>query len=113
MFHITIEHPKYKAAHLTRGEQRKVLIGKWLSIHPQILILHDITSGLDEVSRQEIYHILKILAKQGVSIIVMSHNTREMLSLVERVLVVKNGMICKELSGPDVTSEKITKEVYS
>lgn len=78
---------------LSGGNQQKVLLARWLETNPDILILDEPTKGIDIGARSEIYAIISELAKQGMSIIMISSDMNEILNLSDRVLVMHNGKI--------------------
>ncbi|WHH60508.1 sugar ABC transporter ATP-binding protein [Petroclostridium sp. X23] len=96
-----------EVGNLSGGNQQKVLISKWLSIRPEILILNEPTRGIDIASKQEIHQIIRNQAREGIGIILVSSEYKEVLSLCDRIIVMRKGTICGELDRRDVTQEKI------
>jgi len=92
---------------LSGGNQQKVVLSKWLSVNPGILIVDEPTRGIDVGARQEIYVILRELANEGKTIIVISSDITEILSICHRVLVMHEGRIRGELSGRNRTEQNI------
>jgi ribose transport system ATP-binding protein len=92
---------------LSGGNQQKVVLAKWLSISPQIILLDEPTQGIDVGSKAEIYNIIHSLTSKGISIILVSSELIEIINLSNRVIVMKNGRICKTLEGEEITEEKI------
>ncbi len=82
-----------KVLNLSGGNQQKVVIAKWLATNPTILIFNEPTRGIDVNAKDQIYGILRSLAKKGVAILVMSSEIPEILSLSDRILVMANGHI--------------------
>ena len=95
------------AKNLSGGNQQKAIIAKWLATQSQILIMDEPTRGIDVGAKAEIYRILRELAAQGVSLIVVSSELPEILSLCDRILVVRDGQIVSELSHEEATEELI------
>jgi ABC-type sugar transport system ATPase subunit len=92
---------------LSGGNQQKVVLAKWMSGSPRILILDEPTHGVDIGSRYEIYDIVRGLAAHGVAIILASTDFEELETLCDRVLLLRGGRLVGELSGSDVTEERI------
>jgi ABC-type sugar transport system ATPase subunit len=92
---------------LSGGNQQKVVLAKWLSVNPSILIVDEPTRGIDVGAREEIYSILRELADEGKTIIVVSSDLTEILSVCHRILVMHEGVIRGELSGRERTEQNI------
>jgi ABC-type sugar transport system ATPase subunit len=92
---------------LSGGNQQKVVLAKWISGSPRILVLDEPTHGVDIGSRYEIYDIVRELAARGVAIIVASTDLEELETLCDRVLLLRGGRLVGGLSGSDVTEESI------
>jgi rhamnose transport system ATP-binding protein len=81
------------AQHLSGGNQQKVVVGKWLARGPKLLILDEPLRGIDVNAKSEIHRILRNLADEGLSIILISSELPEVLGLSDRVMVMRNGHI--------------------
>ena len=95
---------------LSGGNQQKVILGRWTSdqIETKILILDEPTKGIDVRSKAEIYQMMCDIARQGMSVIFISSELTEVLSISDRIIVMHNGHITKIVeSGRDVTEEGI------
>jgi ribose transport system ATP-binding protein len=92
---------------LSGGNQQKVVLGKWLAADPVVLLLDEPTRGVDVGARSEIYRRLNELAKDGRAILFVSSDLEEVLSLADRVLVMRDGNIAGELLGEDRTEERV------
>jgi ABC-type sugar transport system ATPase subunit len=99
--------PGQLVKNLSGGNQQKVVLSKWLSVNPGILIADEPTRGIDVGARQEIYTILRELANEGKAIIIVSSDITEILSICHRVLVMHDGVIRGELSGKNRTEQNI------
>lgn len=96
-----------KVENLSGGNQQKVIIARWLAKSPKILICDEPTRGIDVGAKAEIHSILKDLSKQGLSIILISSELPELLSISDRVIVMHEGKVTGELSHKEASEEKI------
>jgi len=94
---------------LSGGNQQKVVIAKALETDPKLLMLDEPTRGVDIGAKQEIFYIMKKLADKGLSIIFVSSEIKEVLAVADRVLVLAKGKITKELTGSELTEDKLVK----
>lgn len=92
---------------LSGGNQQKVVIGKWLMSDPKILILDEPTRGIDVGAKYEIYNLMNKLVEQGVAIIMISSELPEVLGMSDRILVMNEGKLVKELDWREATQENI------
>ena len=99
--------PRLTVAQLSGGNQQKVVMGKWLSLSPRVLLLNDPTKGVDVGTRQNIYGIIHDLTKRGTSVVLYASDTEELVDNCDRVLIVFEGRIVKEMKGDDIDEEKI------
>ncbi len=90
------------------GMQQKVIIARWLLVEPTILILDEPTKGVDIGTRSSIYAILRDIADQGVAVIVISSDFKELLGICERVVVMSDGLSIADLPSSVLTEEKLT-----
>ncbi|MBX2840835.1 MAG: sugar ABC transporter ATP-binding protein [Flammeovirgaceae bacterium] len=98
---------KQKVVNLSGGNQQKIVLAKWLLLNPKVLIVDEPTHGVDVGAKAEIYAILKELTEKGTSIIMISSELPELLSLSDRILVLCNGNLTAELPKEDFSEEKI------
>jgi ABC-type sugar transport system ATPase subunit len=97
---------------LSGGNQQKVVIGKWLTRRPQLLILDEPTKGVDVGARAEIYHIIRELADGGAGVLVISSENEELVALCNRVIVMVEGRVSGELAGAQITEGAILHLSY-
>ena len=88
---------------LSGGNQQKVLLAKWLSRAPRLLIVDEPTRGVDVGARAEIYRVLRELAANGVALLVVSSDLPEVLTLAGRVVVMREGVTVGEMSGDEAS----------
>lgn len=94
---------------LSGGNQQKLLIAKIMLAGPEIVIIDEPTRGIDIGTKQQIYEFIHGLSRQGKSIIVISSEMQEVIGLADRVLVMRLGRIAGEVSGDDMTEDKIVR----
>lgn len=92
---------------LSGGNQQKVVIGKWLAAHPDILILEEPTRGVDVGAKAEIYSIIHELAREGLSILLISSEMPEVIGLSDRVLVMYQGDIVHVFAHGEADQEQL------
>ena len=92
---------------LSGGNQQKVLIGRWLLAEPDVLLLFDITRGVDVGTKHDIYQLVVNLAAEGKALLYYSSETEEIAQLCHRVLVMREGRVISELSGPEASAEAL------
>ena len=94
------------------GNQQKVVIAKWLSYNPRVLIIDEPTNGIDIGAKSEIHQLLKNLAEQGMGIIVISSEIPEILAISDRILIMRRGRIVCELNGNRYTQKDILSRAF-
>ncbi len=96
-----------RVVNLSGGNQQKVVLGKWFNTNGEIFIFDEPTIGIDVGSKQEIYKVMVDLLKQGKAIIMVSSDMPEVISMSDRVLVMKNGQTMAELTTAEISEENI------
>lgn len=96
---------------LSGGNQQKVLIGRWLLTHPEYLILDEPTRGIDVGTKIDIQKLVLKLASEGMSVTFISSETDEMLRTCSRLVVMRDRKVVGELSGEDLTQNKIMSTI--
>ncbi len=99
-----LDHP---ASSLSGGNQQKLVIARWIAMHPKLLLLDDPTKGVDIHSRHEIHKILRQCADEGMTVIISSSESEELLSISDRIYVFYEGSVSAMLSGNMKTDEKL------
>ena len=94
-------------ANLSGGNQQKVVLAKWLSRRPAVLIVDEPTRGIDVGTKQEVHRLLVNLASEGVAVLMISSELPEVLRLADRVLVIREGRFVREFSHADATEEAV------
>lgn len=96
---------------LSGGNQQKVLLAKWLSTNPRILVLHEPTQGVDVGARSDILNTLRGVAKQGVALLLVSSETKDLVDVCHRILIYDqlNGLT----EAVNHTEDDLIDEIYS
>ncbi len=92
---------------LSGGNQQKVVLAKWFNTNGEIFIFDEPTRGIDVGAKQEIYQIMMDLLKQGKAIIMVSSDMPEIVSMSDRIMVMKEGHLVGELTRDEVSEENI------
>ncbi|WP_423224545.1 sugar ABC transporter ATP-binding protein [Candidatus Amarolinea aalborgensis] len=101
--------PNFIVVNMSGGNQQKVVLARWLSIGTRIFIMDEPTRGIDVGSKSEIYQIMDDLTKKGVGVIMISSELPEVLGMSDRIMVMRQGTIVKELSRAEASEEAIMK----
>jgi simple sugar transport system ATP-binding protein len=92
---------------LSGGNQQRVLIGRWLSIDPKLLVLHGPTVGVDVGSKDTIYRAIQKLAEAGMAIVIVSDDLPELLQNTDRILVMLDGRIIREFETEQASEDQL------
>jgi ribose transport system ATP-binding protein len=106
---IKLAHRNNLITSLSGGNQQKVVLAKWLSKEPSVLILDNPTQGVDVGAKEEIYDIILNLADEGVAVIVLSSEAQEIIRVCDRTLVMFHGHIQGELSSSEMNEHEIMR----
>jgi ribose transport system ATP-binding protein len=101
--------PLRLAGALSGGNQQKVVLAKWLTQLPRLLILSEPTRGMDVGAKDEVLTIVRGLRDQGVAILLITTEPETLLSIADRALVLRKGRITAELRGAELTKENLMK----
>ena len=112
-FDVRPNDPGRNYQSLSGGNQQKALVAKWMQTEPQLLLLHEPTQGVDVGAREQIFRMLSAAAEGGMSILCASSDYEQLAAICDRVLVLGNGRIVRELTGADVAKERIAEQVYN
>jgi len=97
---------------LSGGNQQKVVLAKWMEIEPHLLLLHEPTQGVDVAARASIYRHVRAATDDGMATLWVSSDFEELAAVCDRVLVMADGRLRTELSGDEVTEDRISTAVY-
>jgi ribose transport system ATP-binding protein len=97
------------ARSLSGGNQQKLVIARWLLMDPVVLVLDEPTRGVDIGAKSEIYALIQELTERGIAILVISSDLPEALGISDRILVMRAGLVVKELDARSATEEDVMK----
>lgn len=98
---------------LSGGNQQKVIIGRWLSSKPKILLLDEPTRGIDVMAKAEIYFLMRELVDQGLTLILVSSELPEVVSLSDRVLIMRAGSVAGILDRDQISQKQIMEKAVA
>ena len=96
-----------ETAMLSGGNQQKVVLAKWISLHPKVLLLDEPTRGVDVKSKSEIYRLIEKMVAQGIAVLVISSDLEEILRISDRVLVMHEGKLAGQLQRNQLSEEAV------
>ena len=110
---LHLEHlAKKTAAALSGGERRRVEITRALVTNPSFLMLDEPFANIDPLSVQDVKHLVKHLAKKGISILITDHNAREIFSIVDKSYLVQEGKVTIEGTVEDLLNSERARLTY-
>lgn len=104
---IRVPNANVEVSGLSGGNQQKVLLSRWMAIHPKLFILDEPTRGVDVGAKSEIYRMMIEMAKKGVAILMISSELPEIVGMSDRVYVMREGHIVGEVSAQQINQENI------
>lgn len=110
---LHLEHlAKKKAATLSGGERRRVEITRALVTNPSFLMLDEPFANIDPISVQDVKHLIRLLAKKGISILITDHNAREIFSAVDKSYLIQEGRVTLEGSVEQLINDEKARRTY-
>ncbi|MCS7477434.1 sugar ABC transporter ATP-binding protein [Umezawaea endophytica] len=104
---IKVSNPDQLVSELSGGNQQKVLLARWLCTKPKVLLLDEPTRGIDVGAKAEVQALIDELAQEGLAVLLISSEMEELLDGADRLVVLKDGAVVGELSGDDLTQDKV------
>jgi ribose transport system ATP-binding protein len=101
--------PLLPAGALSGGNQQKVVLAKWLTQQPQVLLLNEPTRGMDVGAKDEVLTIVQKLRDQSVAILLITTEPETIVRIADRSLVMSKGQLTAELSGAELTKENLMR----
>ncbi|MGV8936487.1 MAG: sugar ABC transporter ATP-binding protein [Allorhizobium sp.] len=108
-FDIRVRDDRVRVGRMSGGNQQKLLLAKIMENQPQIIIIDEPTRGIDVSTKQQIYHFIAALAREGRSIIVISSELPEVIGLCARVAVMREGRMVGMLEGEEICEQVIMR----
>ncbi|HUZ65964.1 MAG TPA: ATP-binding cassette domain-containing protein, partial [Acetobacteraceae bacterium] len=105
--HIRPPRPGQILGTLSGGNQQKVALARWLTHLPKVLVLSEPTRGMDVGAKEDVLHIIRSLRDKGIGIVVVSTEPETILSLADRILVMKKGAIAREFASETVGKDQL------
>ena len=106
---ISTPGPEQPVGKLSGGNQQKIVIGKWISLNPRLLILDEPTRGIDVGSKAEIHRLIGQMASEGIAVLVISSEMPEIIGVSDRIITMREGRATAEFSRDDVSEEKLIR----
>ncbi|MBV9656040.1 MAG: sugar ABC transporter ATP-binding protein [Acetobacteraceae bacterium] len=106
-FHIRPPRVERPLSTLSGGNQQKVALAKWLTHLPRVLILAEPTRGMDVGAKDDVVTILRSLREQGLAILVVSSEPETVLSLADRILIMRKGAIVREFAEEPISKDRM------
>ncbi|WP_071673566.1 sugar ABC transporter ATP-binding protein [Nioella nitratireducens] len=110
---LQIKTPSWRTSvgSLSGGNQQKIVIGKWLAMRPDVLIVDEPTRGIDVGSKSEIHNLLRDLAAQGYAVMVISSEMPEVLHVSDRIIAMYHGRIMRKFGVGEVTEDSLVQAI--
>jgi ABC-type sugar transport system ATPase subunit len=110
---IVAPSPDHVITTLSGGNQQKVLLARWLSLGPRVLLLNDPTRGVDQRTRETLYQVFRELAhEEGMALVVLSTEIEELLRLCDRVLVFREQRVIAQLAGDEISHDGVIAAMF-
>src|SRR5690606_8547293 len=97
---------------LSGGNQQKIVIARWLIDRPDVLLLDDLTKGIDLSAKADLFALIRRLAADGHGIVIYSSEDAELLANADRILVFNSGQVTRELAGEERTRFNLYQAAY-
>jgi ABC-type sugar transport system ATPase subunit len=106
-FAIRTRSLETRIAELSGGNQQKVVLGRWLALAPEVIVLTEPTRGIDVGAKSDVYRFVQERAAGGAAVVVISSELPEILGLADRIVVMFRGRVVAEFDGRTATEEEI------
>jgi ribose transport system ATP-binding protein len=104
---IKASSPEQRVGELSGGNQQKVLLARWLSLNPKLLLLDEPTRGIDVGAKAEVQGLIDELARAGLAVVLISSDLEELVEGADRVVMLRAGAVVGELVGDEISEEGI------
>lgn len=106
---IVCHDVEQEAVRLSGGNQQKLLLARWLLVNPRVLIVDEPTRGVDVGAKVEVHQLLRDFARQGHAVVVISSDLPEVLTVSDRIYVMRAGRITGELNRAEANEESVMR----
>ncbi len=103
-------NPELPLKLLSGGNQQKIVLAKWLRVQPRVLLLDDPTQGVDVGAKAAIYELILTAKRQGTGVLLCSSDTKELVALCDRVLVLKEGRVVSEVPRDELSEARLVRD---
>lgn len=110
---IVLGDPEDGITTLSGGNAQKVIIARWLASDPGVLLLNDPTRGIDVNAKRDVYALLKSLAAEGMAIVMLTTEVDELIALMDRVLVFREGELYREMPAEGLTRNALISAYFA
>jgi ABC-type sugar transport system ATPase subunit len=110
---IKVSDPEAPIAHLSGGNQQKVVLAKWLETGAEVLIFDEPTHGIDVGAKEEVYGLMRELAASGKGVIFISSEFPELVGTCNRIVVMREGHLVGEFEGAEITESALVASCYA
>ncbi|KAA3656388.1 MAG: sugar ABC transporter ATP-binding protein [Chloroflexi bacterium] len=104
---VKTAHLGVRTETLSGGNQQKVVVGNWLNTHPEILIMDEPSRGIDIQAKEQIFKLVRELARDGLAVLMVSSEIEEVLDVADRIIVMNSGTITHELNSAETNIEAL------
>ncbi|HZO98448.1 MAG TPA: sugar ABC transporter ATP-binding protein [Gaiellaceae bacterium] len=108
--HVVTSGIREDVAALSGGNQQKVLLGRWLAVDGDVFLLDEPTKGVDIGAKQDIYELIEELARRGKAVVLISSDLAELLSLSDRIGVMRRGRVARIVEARGASEQSLAKE---
>jgi ribose transport system ATP-binding protein len=106
---IKAASPDQPVSQLSGGNQQKVMLARWLCLHPKVLLLDEPTRGIDVGAKAEVQSLINELARDGLGVLLISSELEELIEGSDRILALKDGAVVGELTGSQVSEAELMR----
>jgi inositol transport system ATP-binding protein len=107
IMNVRMTGPDQLISNLSGGNQQKIVLSRWLSLDPKILIVDEPTRGIDIAAKAEVHEILDTLANRGIAVVVISSELPEVMAVADRIVTMREGRLTGEVAPEEATQEKL------
>jgi len=111
--YIKAGNPKNSIMSLSGGNQQKIVIGKWILTRPKVLFMDEPTRGIDVGAKEDVFKIMNELAMEGIGIVFVGSDLKEVVSIADRIIVMSNGQMTGEFVSDEINEQNLVNASYA